>query len=241
MDLFFPLGARLGWRTDSNSGSSRQRVRLVGPLPWHVDVITSEVAVGGRLLEDRTLERHRLDDRPGAQVKLRLDQIEDHLVRYATRTEGLDHEGHGTCFSNRIRDLHLEAIGESSCDDVLSDVARGVGRGAVDLRGVLAGKGSPTVARHTTIRIDDDLASCEPCIGQRPTNLESAAGIDEERRLVVQQGVWDDLPHHRLDDHLRDLLVRYVRQMLRRDDYGIYAGRFPSVIFDRNLRLAVRK
>ena len=53
---------------------------------------------------------------------MRLDEIENHFVRYPPRAEGFDHERHGACFSNCVRDLDLEAIGEARCDHVLGDV-----------------------------------------------------------------------------------------------------------------------
>jgi hypothetical protein len=71
------------------------------------------------------------------------------------------------------------------------------------------------MARHAAVRIDDDLAAGQSGIGHRSADLESAAWIDEKRRLVVQEVVGDDLPNHRLDDRPLDLVVRDIGKMLR--------------------------
>lgn len=92
---------------------------------------------------------------------------------------------------------------------------------------------------YSSIRIDDDLPSGHSGIACRTADIECARRIDEERRLVVQiisNNRLDDV----FDDIFFDLIVGDIFGMLRRDDDGIDPYRRMAVIFDGDLRLAVR-
>src|SRR5688572_28097974 len=75
-------------RSNGDLGGEGQHVCLVGSLPWHIDIVATEMTIRCRLLVDRALQRHRFDNCRGAQVKMRLDEIENHFVRYPPRAEG---------------------------------------------------------------------------------------------------------------------------------------------------------
>ena len=66
-----------------------------------------------------------------------------------------------------VGQLNGAAIRQLGCDDVLGQIARHVGSGAVDLGGILAGKGPATVWRGTAIGIDNDLAPGQAGIAVR--------------------------------------------------------------------------
>ena len=100
--------------------------------------------------------------------------------------------------ADRVRDLHLAAIGEPGGDDVLRDVARRVGGRAVDLRRVLAREGAAAVARRAAVGVDDDLAPGEAGVAHRAADDELAGRVhvDEVARpgpalLVVEVGGQD--------------------------------------------------
>ena len=86
----------------------------------------------------------------------------------------------GWADADRVGDLDLAAIRQVGGDDVLGDVARRVGRGAVDLGRVLAGEGAAAVARHPAVGVDDDLAAGEAGVADRAADHELAGRVDEE-------------------------------------------------------------
>ena len=79
----------------------------------------------------------------------------------------------GCGLADRVGDLRLAAAGQARGDDVLGDPAHGVGRRAVDLRGVLAGEGAATVAGHAAVGVDDDLAAGQAGVAHRAADDEA--------------------------------------------------------------------
>ena len=82
--------------------------------------------------------------------------------------------------ADRVGDLDLAAVGEAGGDDVLGDVARGVGGRAVDLRRVLAAERAAAVAGHAAVGVDDDLAAGQAGVADRAADDEAAGRVDEE-------------------------------------------------------------
>ena len=95
----------------------------------------------------------------GRRSKCAVDELGDLLSRNHAGAERLDQHADRMRDADRVRDLHLAALGEPGRDDVLRDVARGVGRRTVDLGRVLAGEGAAAVAGHPAVRVGDDLAA----------------------------------------------------------------------------------
>src|SRR5205823_9930703 len=91
----------------------------------------------------------------------------DPRERHRLGVEALDLDRDRPRDADRVRDLELAAVGEARRNDVLRDVARGVGGGAVDLRRVLAREGTAAVARRAAVRVDDDLPSGEAGVAHR--------------------------------------------------------------------------
>src|SRR5262245_12731590 len=89
-------------------------------------------------------------------------------------------------YADRIRNLDLAPVGEPRRNDVLRDVARGVGSGAVDLRRVLPGERTAAVRRGPAVRVDDDLAAGQPRVPHRPADHELAGGVHVEEVPRVQ-------------------------------------------------------
>ena len=110
-----------------------------------------------------------------------------------------------------VGDLHLAALGQPGGDDVLGHVARGVGRGAVDLGGVLAAERAAAVAGHAAVGVDDDLAPGQPGVAHRAADDEAPGRVDQQARaqragvveLGGQDGDDDVLPEVVADDGLR--------------------------------------
>ena len=87
--------------------------------------------------------------------------------------------------ADRVGDLDLAALGEAGGDDVLGDVAGGVGGRAVDLGRVLAGEGAAAVAGHAAVGVDDDLAAGEAGVADRAADHELAGRVDQEALAQV--------------------------------------------------------
>ena len=82
--------------------------------------------------------------------------------------------------ADRVRDLHLAAIGQAGRDHVLRHVAGRVGRGAVDLRRVLPGEGTAAVPGGATVGVDDDLPAGQAGVADRAADHELPGRIDHE-------------------------------------------------------------
>ena len=147
------------------------------------------------------------------------------LLRKLARAEGLDVHRHRVRDADRVGELDQRALGEAGGDDVLGDVARHVGRRAVDLRGVLARERAAAVRGAAAVGVDDDLAARQAGVALRAADDEAAGRVDVELGVGRQERRRD----HRLDDLLDDrFLERRVLDglgVLRRDDDGLDAQR----------------
>ena len=99
------------------------------------------------------------------------------LVR---RSGGIDIERQRLGDADRIGDLDRAALGEPGGDDVLGEIARRVGGGAVDLGRVLAGKRAAAMRRRAAIGVDDDLAAGDPGIAVGAADHKAAGRVDEK-------------------------------------------------------------
>src|SRR5205085_2235591 len=121
--------------------------------------------------------------------------------RHRLRPEALDLDGEGPRDADRVGDLQLASVGEAGRDDVLGGVPGRVGRGAVDLRRILAGEGAATVAGRAAVGVDDDLAPGEAGVAHRPAHDEPSGRVDvnevvlAEAALVVEVGRQDRVQH----------------------------------------------
>ena len=103
----------------------------------------------------------------------------------------------------------------------------------------------------TAVGIDDDLASRQTCVAVGATDDELTRGVHVELHVVVEEFLqacgqlslhpWDeDVAHVGFNLLLHELVVRQELVMLRADDDGVDAQRFPAfTVFHRHLRLGV--
>ena len=68
----------------------------------------------------------------------------------------------------------MHAIGEAGGDDILGEIARGIGGRAIDLGRVLAGEGAAAMRGRAAVGIDDDLAAGEAGVAIRSADDEFA-------------------------------------------------------------------
>src|SRR5712691_6131782 len=228
-------GGRLGERC-LRAGRLCEGLGEVRVLPWQVR--PAEVAVRGRLPIDRAAQPEALDDRARSEVEVLLDELADGFVGDRARAEGLHVERDGVRTTDDVRELQLEAVRETRFDDVLRDVARRVGGGAVDLRRVLTAERAATVSRVAAVGVDDDLAPGEPGVAHRPADGEGPGPVHEVLRFVEPR-VADRRPDDLLADLVAQALVVDAGIVLRGDDHGVDALRHALLVLDRDLGLPV--
>src|SRR3954469_11173182 len=166
------------------TGGLTERIGLVGALPREVAVVAAEVAVRGGLRIDRAPQVEIAQDRGRPQVEVLAHELLDLRDGNRLRAERLDENRHRLRDADRIRDLHLAAIGEPGRDDILRDIARRIRGRAVDLRRVLARERAAAVRCSTAVRVDDDLAAGETGVAHRAADHELAGRVAVELEPV---------------------------------------------------------
>ena len=141
--------------------------------------------------------------------------------------------------TDRIGELNLAACGKAGCDDILRHIAAHVGCGTVNLGRILSGEGTASVASHSSVRVDNDLAAGEAGVALGAADDEAAGRVDQEFGLLGEHLGGKDLADHLLDAELLDLLVGNTLGVLGGDDDVDDAGRLPVDILDGDLALRV--
>ena len=123
--------------------------------------------------------------------------------------------------ADRIGKLDRAAIGKTGGHDVLGQIARRVGRRAVDLGRVLAGEGAAAVRGRAAVGVDDDLAAGEAAVAIGTADEELAGRVDVPDRVLADPALGQRLAHVRLDD-LAHLARRQILDdvLVRDDDCG---------------------
>ena len=106
-------------------------------------------------------------------------------------------------------------------NDVLGEIAGGIGGRPVDLGRILARKGAAAVRRRAAIGIDDDLAAGQSAVAVRTADIELTRRIDVPDRILGHPPFGQGLIHIGRDD-LPDLRGGQVlgRMLMRNDDLG---------------------
>src|SRR6266568_676908 len=216
-----------------------EQVGLVGPFPRKVDVGAAKVAVGCRLLVDRAAKLELPDDLQRAEVEVLLHQMLDLRHRHALRPERLHEDRDRLAHTDRIGDLDLAMAREPGGDDVLGDIARGVGARTVDLRGVFPAEAAAAVPGIAPVAVDDDLAAGHPRVSPGPAQHEAARRVHVDGRAPVEHLGRNHLLEHEFPQILADPRQVDVLGVLRREHHGIDAHRPAVDVLDRHLRLAV--
>ena len=220
------------------------KVHLWG-LPGEVLVFPAEVSEGSCLLVDGPLQIELLDDVAWPEVEILLHDQSDVVVAQSllVGAERVDVDGEGVSETDGVGHLDQASVGQPIGDDRLGDVSSVVGSGPVDLGSVLSGKGATSVWAPSSIGIDNDLSSGEPCVGGWAANLELLRGVDNDLG-IFEHVSGDDLLDDLLSQDLSDILVRDVGGVLGGDKDVVDADGLDIAIrkllvFNNDLRLAV--
>src|ERR1700704_6038298 len=181
-----PRGAFLGSETDMAALStaivniSRRRVdrspladrasdvlHQIRLLPGEAAVLVrcaAEMTIGGGAPIDRPVQLERAANVGRCEAEdVGQDLLELFLVDLAGSV-GIDQDRHRVGNADGIGDLDGAALGDAGRDHVLGEIARRIGRGAVDLGRVLAGERAAAVRSVAAVGIDDDLAAGQPAV-----------------------------------------------------------------------------
>src|SRR6516164_2099549 len=211
----------------------------IGALPGELGLAAAEMPVARGLLVDRPHEVQHLAQPVRRQVEVLADDPCEVLGRKTARAEALHHDRDRLGDPDGVGHLYLATLGEAGGDDVLGDVARGIGRRAVDLGGILAREGAAAVAGVAAVGIDDDLAPGEPAVANGPADHEAAGRVDVVAGALIEplggQDGLEDFLHDRLAQHLGGDL----RAVLRGKHHGLDADRLLVLVAQRHLALGV--
>ena len=143
--------------------------------------LAAEMAVGGGRRIDRLVEAEVGADAARGQAAELVDAADrgfEPVVADRARAVGVDIERQRLADADRIGELDGAALGEARGDDVLGEVARGIGGRAVDLGRVLAAERAAAVRGRAAIGVDDDLAAGEAGVAVGAADLEAAGRVD---------------------------------------------------------------
>ena len=140
------------------------------------------------LLVDRPAQVQALDDSFGRQPEVLAHERDDLLFGKLSRSVRLDVDRDRIGDADGVRELNQRALGETGGDEVLGDVPGHVGRGAVDLRGVLARERAAAVGGAAAVGVDDDLAAGQARVALGSADDESAGRVDVELGVFGQEG-----------------------------------------------------
>merc|ERR1719229_37268 len=167
-----PLGqivAGLELRRDLLRGHALVLGQVLGVLPFEkLDTLlsirlTAKVAVRRGLLVLGLTESQGLGDGTRAAIECDLDDVRD-VVRCQGAllgAVGLHEKRKRLRHTDGIRELDQGALAEAAPHHGLGHLPADVRRGAVHLRGVLAGEGAAAVGPPATVRVNDDLTAGE--------------------------------------------------------------------------------
>ena len=162
------------------------------------------------------------------------------IVIYAASPIGLDGDGRRLGPANNVGELNLAALGDARGDDVLGDVTGHVRAGAVDLRGVLAGERATPVLVTAAVGVDENLASGQAGVGFRASLHKAPGGVDVVLGVLVHHAVRDDLTDNEFAQIPLQGFIADLRVMLGSQGDAVDAGGHAVLVFDGDLRLAVR-
>src|SRR5262245_19555989 len=156
------------------------RLDQIEALPGKSAVIVrlpAEMAVGRGALIDRPTEPEMLPDAAWAQIHYAPERLLELGFADIAGAVQIDIERKRLRHADGVAHLQRAAVGEPRRHHVLGEIARGIGRRAVDLGRILAREGAAAMRSCPAIGVDDDLAPGEPRVAVMAANDETSGGI----------------------------------------------------------------
>ncbi len=150
--------------------------QLLGLLPG--EFLVREMSVLGRPEVDGLGQIEFLDDHAGPHVEVLLDDSHQ-FVRAPVRSSiRLDEDGQRLRNTNGVRKLDQRPSGQFGRHERLGDPPGEIGRRAINLRKVLAGKGATAVRAPAAVRVDDDLTAGQTGVALGAANDKQSRWLD---------------------------------------------------------------
>src|SRR5689334_6743382 len=111
---------------DIGSSAFPQHWNFIQRLPGQINIGTSEVTEGGCGLIDGAAQVERLNNASWTQIEMLVDKANNLFVRDLPCTKGLHKERERTSHANSVGNLKLQAIRQTSGNNVLGDVAHSI-------------------------------------------------------------------------------------------------------------------
>src|SRR5438094_7557804 len=116
------MGQTVNLSLDSlQAGFFFEESSLVCALPCESRLVPPEVAVRGGCLVNRPQQLQMIDDAAWCHREVPADQLVDNIDIHILRVLGVDENGHRLRNTDRIGQLYLALLGQSSGNDVPSD------------------------------------------------------------------------------------------------------------------------
>src|SRR5699024_4915395 len=114
------------------------------------------------------------------------DEPRQHGFVYVTCSERLDAYRYRLRHGNRIGELQFATVRQFGGDDILRHITGSVGGRSVYFGRILPRKGSPSVTRIPTVRIDNNFTTSQSSIPLRTTDHKPSRRINKVVRFIVQ-------------------------------------------------------
>ena len=200
-----------------------------------VDAVVGVVPAGGGE------EAEVADDGGGTEVEefAAEEEVRDAGLIDLAGAVGGDVDAHGAGKADGIGHLDFALVGEAGSDDVAGDVAGIVGRGTVDLGGILAAEGAAAVRADAAIGIDDDFAAGDAGVARGAADDEATGGVDVQGGVLGEEaGVGEDLMDDVTDGLVDGLGFDFFNGLVGADDVGDGLG-LAAIVKDGDLGLGI--
>src|SRR5271157_4245936 len=216
-------------------------IGFVSPFPVErVQIIFStEVPVVGSFTVNRTEQFKLLDDRSRLEIENFANGFFDFHFVHRSRPKRIDGNADRIRISDRVSKLDFASVSQAGSNHVFRNVSTHVSRRTVHFGRIFPRERAAAVAAHSSVGIDNDLASGQTSIALRATDHKTTSWINEISRTRIDPIQRDDPFNGSLDQGLANLFVFNVSSMLGGDDNSVYPDRTIALILDRNLGLRV--
>src|SRR5215472_16864163 len=160
------------------TGCTLEGVSFICRFPGERGFVSSKVPESRRLLINGPAEIQVLNDSFGSQREVGTNEFGHLLFRNYAGAKGVDHDRDRIRDADRISELNFGALGEAGGNQVLGDVTGHVAGRAIHFRRVLARDSATAVTAHSTVGIDDNLASRETGVAMRSADDKAPCRID---------------------------------------------------------------